>query len=139
MMHTDTIDTGLVYFSDPVIVTVSGVLNSVNGVLFAGYQGYNVGAQEFTGSDPVILFKASDVVGVKRGDSIYINGEWYFVRNVEPDGTGAVMVTYSEINPDSLDTEINIDLGTFTGSIAGYLDGGSFSVTPGMYIDYGRF
>lgn len=136
---TASVDAILTDHAETRVFAISNQLVEAYAVWFNGYEQYSAGGQQYAGADPVLLVKETDLDGITRGDLAYLDNEWYFIRNVEPDGTGMTMITLSKQNPDNTNQTILIDHGAFTATVTSTIDGGSFTSTPSIVIDAGGF
>ncbi|MGB0131158.1 head-tail joining protein [Chlorobium sp.] len=77
---------------------VSAVFNSTAiSVLFDDehYAASGEGADIST-SQPMVTCRAQDVAGIEQGDSITVDGTAYSVADVQPDGTGVMVLILQE-------------------------------------------
>jgi len=50
------------------------------------------------GNTPVLTVLLSDVVGIKRGDEINVDGALFKVNKPEPDGSGMIILRLTEVD-----------------------------------------
>lgn len=62
---------------------------TIKGIFDEAYTEVDVGGTiGFQTVSPRIVCKTSDLVGAADADSVKVNGETYFIRVIQPDGTG---------------------------------------------------
>jgi hypothetical protein len=49
------------------------------------------------GSEPALVVKSADVVGVTRSTAVVANAVSYTIKNIEPDGTGVTRLELLEV------------------------------------------
>lgn len=72
------------------IATIAGV--DVRGVFDRPY----VETLDHAGHRPTFTCASDDVLGVSRGDAVFVDGITYTVVGIEPDGTGLTTLILSE-------------------------------------------
>lgn len=82
-------------FADSVTVHLQdGEIRPISGIFDGPYLNVQIGEYEMDTSQPRLTCKASDVIGVKRGDSVEIDGLIYDVlTGAQPDGTGMAQLS----------------------------------------------
>lgn len=80
-------------FAGPVVLhPQNGQDRTINGIFDAPFLNAQLGEYEPETSQPRVTAKASDLVGITRGDMATVDGEVYDVMAVEPDGTGMAVL-----------------------------------------------
>lgn len=66
------------------------------------YLNAQLGEYEWDGGQPRILGKEGDMIGMTRGDSVFVNGKQYWaLTNPQQDGTGMAVIHISEQGVDA--------------------------------------
>lgn len=80
-------------FAVPAVIVASGVTRRVNVIFDDPYLDAQVGEYDHTTSEPRATAKETDVVGVRRGDTLTINRHLWDILDVpRPDGTGFAVI-----------------------------------------------
>jgi len=99
MSLSQDLTTDLDTFLDTTDFAVAATLNgttAINVIFDAAYEAVNLQTGEVEGAAPVAICKSSDVSGVSHGDTLDVNGTTYYVRGIQPDGTGLTTLILSE-------------------------------------------
>jgi len=70
--------------------------STISGIFDNETEAFNTQTGEIEAGGPQILVKDSDVSGVAKGDTIVKDSTTYYVRGIEPDGTGMTILKLSE-------------------------------------------
>lgn len=101
MIDLDAFNTDLFNgtFDEEVLFTPSGgQARPVRAIFDNPYQGtqYAQGDIEIESSGPKATCRDTEVAGVAHGDTLQIRGKTWYVLEVQPDGTGLVVLILSE-------------------------------------------
>lgn len=77
----DTFNTGAIYLGAP-----------IQGIYDENYVDISLGEVPIESSSPAFIARASDVPGVAHGASLIISGATFKVVNVQPDGSGLLLL-----------------------------------------------
>lgn len=70
-----------------IVVTLPGA-TTITGILDSGYLAVDVEDTEVESSEPVLTCRTIDVSALTHGSQLTISGSSYYVRGIQPDGTG---------------------------------------------------
>jgi len=88
----DDLDTLLTDFGTDIIfgaATIKGIFDND----YLGISSLEIGVES---RGPQCLVKDSDVSGIVQGNTLTINSTTYYVRRIEPDGTGMTLLILSK-------------------------------------------
>ena len=103
MSLLDIIDNDLdaVYFNtddfakDATWTPDGGSATAIKVIFDDEYTGTNIGTGEIDNADPMVRIKSSTVSAVSQGDTIIVDTVTYYVKSVQPDGTGVTIAQLS--------------------------------------------
>lgn len=80
---------------DATLTTVASGSSSVKVNFWNEYEALRLGVFEGESSNPFAEVKTSDVEDAVIGDSIIINSTTYYIREIQPNGTGITLLILS--------------------------------------------